>query len=310
MVSVWQGAHAGPTRFSAAALLLGFALVGLATLSLGSLLAVVEASKLPLSKTSAWLVLALETTLPLAAGEAGFARTRAATTGKALVMTEILQGELPSGAILVIESTDLLLPLLAERAAGTLRPDIGIFPARALNSPMAAAELSLEPKLSPLWQELALRGAASERALAGLSSDRPTVVEYVPTLSRTAARYLAPVGLLQAFYPEPRGASDRKKALELFEAPRQRLVDGLVGPSTRRSGGLGGTPHQHPEAIALATRLLRARAIAVARAGDRDVVPLAMADLRALRPKDPLLAILERRLVETKGVLPTDDLVP
>jgi hypothetical protein len=40
---------------------------------------------------------------------------------------------------------------------------------------------------------------------------------------RVLGRHLVPIALLDRFEPEPRGASDRRRALESFAAKRDRL---------------------------------------------------------------------------------------
>ena len=83
-------------------------------------------------------------------------------------------------------------------------------------------------------------GAPSEASLSALAMSRPLVTPYEPRWGRALGRHLVPVGLLDRFEPEPRGVSDRRKALEAFGArARPAREGGREGP---RAGAGDGVP--------------------------------------------------------------------
>ena len=95
--------------------------------------------------------------------------------------------------------------------------------------------------------------------------------------------------------PEPRGASERRKALDSFLASKDRLVRIAVAK-------------RDLDLASATASLLRARAIGMAATGERDILSRALDDLRAFAPEDPVSATLVRRLVTTKGPIDVHDL--
>ena len=154
-------------------------------------------------------------------------------------------------------------------------------------------ELTRDPKLSPIWRDAALLGAQEEWSLSQLAQERPLVAAYDPAWDRSLARHLVPVGLFARFEPEPRGGSDRRRALE--ELPRDRLVKAVEGD---------------PELLGLTVRLLRARLVALAAASERDIVAHAIDDLRPFSPRDPVAGEIVRRMTTSRGAIDVKDLTP
>src|SRR5262249_50740328 len=134
--------------------------------------------------------------------------------------------------------------------------------------------LLLEPKLAPLYRDLALGVAPEELSLAQLGAQRPVLAAFDPRWDRALARHLVPVGLTSRFEPEPRGASERKKALDGFLVLKDRLVRLVVAK-------------KDAELAAATATLLRARAIGMAATGERDMLSRALDDLRPFAPEDP-----------------------
>jgi hypothetical protein len=114
-------------------------------------------------------------------------------------------------------------------------------------------------------------GSPSEASLSSLASVRPLAMAYEPRWGRASGRHLVPLALLDRFEPEPRGASDRRKALDLFAPKRAQLA---------QAAG------KDPELAEAAAYLLRARALDVAESGDRDLVSRTVDDVRAFAPDD------------------------
>jgi hypothetical protein len=137
----------------------------------------------------------------------------------------------------------------------------------------------------------------------------------VPKLLRSGTRSFAA-------RPPFRELLARRRALELFSPsdgpppvdPRRgqhaeaKPVPGPILPSERDR--LAKAIEADPELLALTTSLLRARAIALAAASERDVVAHAIDDLRPFSPRDRVAAELVRRMATSRGAIDVRDLVP
>jgi hypothetical protein len=124
---------------------------------------------------------------------------------------------------------------------------------------------------------------------------RPLAMAFEPRWGRALGRHLVPVALLDRFEPEPRGASDRKRALDVFAPKRERLA---------RAAG------KDPELAESTAYLLRARALDVASSGDRDLVGRTVEDLHAFAPDDPVGTAIVARVVLGKAGSRVEDLRP
>ena len=89
--------------------------------------------------------------------------------------------------------------------------------------------------------------------------------------------------------------NDRRKALEVFAPAKERLVRVAVA-------------RKDAELAAVTASLLRARAVAMAATGDREVLSKALDDLRPFAPDDAVASTLVRRLVTSKGTIDVSDL--
>jgi hypothetical protein len=186
----------------------------------------------------------------------------------------------------------------AARATGELRGDLLFVPAFDLDARQARRALAREPKLAPLYRDVALGTAPEELSLSALAGERPVLSGFDPRWDASLARHLVPTGLTSRFESEPRGASDRKKALDAFAASKDRLVRVAA-------------PKRDPELAAAAASLLRARAIAMAACGEREILSQALDDLRPFAPDDPVAAALVRRMLTDKhGAIDVGDLAP
>jgi hypothetical protein len=144
---------------------------------------------------------------------------------------------------------------------------------------------------------MALVSAPDEHSLSSLAATRPVVMPFEPRWDRTLARHLVPVGLFARFASEPRGTSDRKKALEAFAPSREALARAITSP-------------RDPELLATTATLLRARALGLAASGDRELTARALDDLRPFSPADPIAAELVKRLLAARGIIDVKDLAP
>jgi hypothetical protein len=187
--------------------------------------------------------------------------------------------------------------IAASRATGQMRGDLVVVPTFAMPSRATDRALKAEPKLAPLYRDVALGSTPEELSLATLATQRPMLASFDPRWDRGLARHFVPVGLTTRFEPEPRGASDRRKGLEAFTAGKDRLMRVAVA-------------RRDPDLATATASLLRARAIGMAACGERDVLSRALDDLRPFAPDDPVASMLVRRIVTSKGPIDVHDLVP
>ena len=280
------GAPGGPTRFGAAALTGVVAVIALAAVAMQAIVRVVANAKVPFAKTSAAMIVVLLVTFPVHNADDAMARSMDRARGASRGWDEAAIGPIPSSAVVLVSEARVMTHVLAARAEGELRADLAVVPAFNLGGSLARRELSREPTLSPFFRDMALGALPEEYSFSSVAVHRPLVVAYDPRWERSLSRHFVPVGLFTAFETEPRGASDRRKALELLAKGRDAL-----------KADIG----EDAELLALTTNLLRVRAIALAAAGDKDVVARGVEELRAFAPDDRLAAQLARRVAQAKA---------
>jgi hypothetical protein len=183
------------------------------------------------------------------------------------------------------------------RRIAAARADLLVVPTFALPSRVTDRALKAEPRLAPLYRDVALGDTPEELSLAQLASQRPLLSGFDPRWDRNLARHFVPVGLTSRFEPEPRGSSERRRALDVFDASKDRLVRVAIAK-------------RDPDLATVTASLLRRRAIGVAACGERDVLARALDDLRPFAPDDSVANTLVRRLVTSKGPIEVLDLVP
>jgi hypothetical protein len=292
--SGWAGAPLGPTRFGAPVLAAMGATCAFAGLAMHWIVRTIAQAKLPLARASAAMVLLLELAIPVDSADEALLRTLPRTSGAAALWDDLAWGELPPRTLVLVTDPRLGRRAAAAQATGALRGDLAVVPSQT-RGVVAARVLSEDAALVPLWRDLELAGFPSEASLSSLASVRPLAMAYEPRWGRALGRHLVPVALLDRFEPEPRGASDRRKALDVFAPKRARLAQAAA---------------KDPELAEATAYLLRARALDVAASGDRDLVDRAVDDLRAFAPDDPVGTAIVARLVLGKGASKVDDLRP
>jgi len=302
------GAAAGPTRYGASVLAgVGGAYV-LAAVAMQAAVAAVGKAKIPFARASAVMILVLEAALAARAADDSTARAEDRARWASEVWDEAAWGTLPAGSLVLVRDPQVEMRLYAERSAGELRGDLALVPLFNLAGRGAARELARDPKLMPIWRDAALLGAQEEWSLSSLAQERPLVAAYDPGWDRALARHLVPIGLFARFAPEPRGGSDRRRALEELSPTVAPPAGAPIVPSERDR--LVHWIEDDPELLGLTAHLLRARAIALAAASERDVVAHALDDLRPFSPRDTVAAELVRRMTTTRGTIDVKDLVP
>jgi hypothetical protein len=284
----WAGAALGPTRYGAPVLAATGAACLLAGVSMQALVRVIAGARLPLARASAAMVLVLELVAPVDAADEALRRASTRARGGGVLpeapepaWDDAAWGALPPRALVLVTDAGIWRRASAARATGALRGDLAVVPTFARGA-LAAPFLARDVALVPLWRDLALAGAPSEETLSSLASARPLVTAFEPAWGRVLGKHLVPAGLFDRFEPEPRGTSDRRRALEAFAGKRERLARAVV---------------RDPELADAAAILLRQRVLDVAASGDRDLVGVAVADLDAFAPGDATGAQVVAKLV-------------
>lgn len=240
------------------------------------------------------MVLVLLLAIPVDAADEALLRTLPRASGGAAIWDDLAWSTPPPRAVVLVTDVRLAARAAAARASGSLRGDLALVPTFARGAP-AARVLASDAALVPLWRDLELAGTPSEASLSSLASARPVVMAYEPRWGRVLGKHLVPVALLDRFEPEPRGTSDRRRALESFARGRERLARAAA---------------KDPELAAATAYVLRARALDVAASGDRDLVGRAVEDLHAFAPEDPVATAIVARVVLGHGAARLDDLRP
>jgi hypothetical protein len=267
--SGWLGAPLGPTRFGAPVLAAFAAVVVLAGVAMQALARAVASARVPMARASGAMVVVLELVVPVEEADDGFARAQARAAGAAAAWDDAAWGLLPPGTVVLATSPRVMTRALAARGRGALRPDLTLVPT-FLRDARAWTSLAGDAALVPLWRDLELAGVPGEEALSSLATARPVAMAYERPWGKLVGKHLVPVTLFDRFEPEPRGASDRRRALDALAPAGERLA--------RAAGG-------DPDLAAAAAVLLRARRdLAIDLAADADLVARTTGDLRAFAP--------------------------
>jgi hypothetical protein len=293
LVAMVLGAPAGPSRYGAPVLAAIGAAYAIAAVAMQGLVRVVDQARVPYARASASMILVLEAAIPARAADDASVRADARQPAASGAWNDAAFGALPADTALLVGDPRVHARLLATRAAGEMRADVAVVPLFDLAGPAALHELARDPKLQSLWHDALLVGSPQEASLSALASSRPITLPFDPAWERALARHLVPAGLFERFEPEPRGASDRRRALDETALARETLAR-LAGDDR--------------ELQALTASLLRARLVAFAAAGERDVIGRGIDDLRPFAPRDALSAELVRRMSLGRGAIDLKDL--
>lgn len=277
---------------AASAVLHAQAAAALAGVALG-----IARAPVPFAQASAALVVVLELVLPVRSADETLAAREVLPRAATAAWTANAFDGVPPAGVLLVSDPRLATRLAAARATGEMRGDVLVVSARDARSRLSTRALLLEPKLAPLFRDLALGSPPEELSLTQIAGARPVLVSFDRTWDRSLARHLVPVGLFARFDAEPRGAVDRKRSFDLVAPVRERLVRAILA---RRDEDL----------VTLTASLLRARALGVAATGDRDLLSRALDELHPFAPKDPVATQLVRRIVTSKGPIEVRDLGP
>jgi hypothetical protein len=273
----WLGSAHGPSRFGAPLLAAWAAASVLGAVAMQASVRAIAAARLPFAHASATMILVLELALPADAVDASLLATRERLA--APVWDDVAWAELPPRTVVLLTSPILGARARAARSRGALRDDIDVIPAYTKGAALRQA-FAADASFLPLWRDLELVGIPSEAALTSLAGVRPLAMAYEPLWGRALGRHLVPAAVFDLFELEPRGRSDRRYALDAFTAERSRLAAYVA---------------RDAELEAASAFLLRARAIGIASAGDRELLARVVEDARAFARTDPVLAEIEAR---------------
>jgi hypothetical protein len=249
-------ADAGPERFGTASLVAVSLVRVFAGVATGALIRWVAALRLPLARGSAAMVALLAAAFPaISYDEAAFAGEVRASLDR-IDWSEGTLGGVRSGTRVVTEDPRQTQRLVAASLLGEAPESLRLVPLHDVGGRLVRSELKRLPALAPLVRDATLTGLPSELAMGKLAEEVPLAVVFSSTWDRALARRLLPVGLLDQFETEPRGAIERHKRFEASERDLTSLARGL----------------RNANALELATstaHFLRARETALVAAGDR-----------------------------------------
>jgi hypothetical protein len=294
-IAIHSGAPVGPARVGPAVLAAVLAMYVLASVALACVVLAVARAPVPFAQASAALIVVLELVLPIRSLDESLTRLAARAPRAATAWNDVAWGSLPPAAVLLANDATTWRRISAARAVGEMRGDLVIVPAFDLAGRAARRALGAEPKLAPLYRDVALGTAPEELSFAQLTGQRAVAAVFDPMWDRALARHFVPLGLTSRLEGEPRGASDRRRALDAFTPAKDRLVRFTVA-------------RRDPDLVDVTASLLRARAVGIAAAGERDVLARALDDLRAFAPDDAVSKLLVRRIVTSKGPIEVRDL--
>lgn len=294
-IAIAKGAQSGPTHYAASALLL-HALFSMLVAPAAAVV-VIGTAKLPIpfARATAVLLAMLFFAIPLRVLDDATLRAHARSDASTLSWERFAVAGLPKDSLYLTSDERVWLRLRAARITGSLRDDLEVLPFRALSAKAAPTILREDPHLGALLRDFLLTGEPSENALSKVSAERPVVLDYDSAWNPLLTKHLVPVGAFLKFEPEPRGASERRLALEKQAPERARLGRAIM-------------PDKEPELILLLARQMQRRALAIGITGERESISHAIDDLRAFAPKDPLIGDLVHRIVIAKGAVDTKDI--
>ena len=274
-MAAWAGSPVGRVRFGAPFLVAEAAAFALAGVAMQALVRAVAGARIPFARGSAAMIVVLELVLPVDAADDTLARSSTRANASS-AWDDAAFGGLAPNSLLLADDPRVRARLRAARAEGELRGDI-VAMATIEGGPLgwrslAARSNGRDPStttLLPLLRDIALTGAPAEASLSGIALERPVAMAYETQWGNAIGRHLTPLTLFDRFEPEPRGASDRKRAFDAGGAERERLAAETAGDA---------------ELAAASATLLRARLAAANAQGDHDLAARTLLDLRAFAP--------------------------
>lgn len=277
-LAAWAGSPLGPVRFGAPFMVAEAATFALAGVAMQALVRAVANARMPFAEGSAAMIVVLELVLPVDAADDALTQVSARTAGAnaSSAWNDVAFGGLAPSSLLIADDPRVRARLRAARAEGELRGDI-VAMATMAGGPLGWRSLAARSNggdeststLLPLLRDIALTGAPAEASLSAIALGRPVAMQYEAPWGNAIGRHLTPLALFDRFEPEPRGASDRKRAFDASAAERERLATETAGDA---------------ELAAASAALLRGRLAAANAQGDHDLAARTLLDLRAFVP--------------------------
>jgi hypothetical protein len=289
------GAPSSLEGWSAVGLMALVGLVAFAAVAMQEAVVRVARARLPLASASAAMVVVLEATFPAIVLDEGVVRASGRAPHALATWEDAALAGLPSGTLVIVSAPRLFARLLATEASGDLPGDFTVVPTFDPANEAAASALARDARLVPLFRDLALVGLPEELSMSTLAAARPLAMATDPRWDRALTRHLMPTGLLAIFEPEPRGGADRKRALDAWILPRQRLARDLGAPL-------------EPSLAALTASILFDRALAAVQTGEREVALRALEDATLFSPKDSRIERLTLQEMNARGPVDVRDL--
>jgi hypothetical protein len=225
LACAWLGAPAGPSRYGGPLLAAMGCGCALAAVALQAAVRAVATARVPFARESAAMILVLEVVLPVETADGTLVRLEPSRERRAAAAAwnELALGTLPPRTVIVTSDPRLASRIRAAAVVGAVRGDVLPLPIAAGHS-LPWARLADDAALLPLSRDLALSGAPGEASLSSLAATRPVAMSFDPEWGAAVARHLVPLVFFDRFEREPRGASDRRKALETWSPLRERLA--------------------------------------------------------------------------------------
>jgi hypothetical protein len=288
------GAPQGPSRWAPCTLVALGAIAILCSGAIQEIAVQVARVPVPYARASAVMIVVLALAFPFKTADDTSWRVRDRMDATSAWTSDVTFGIAPH-ACLILSVRPVVELLAALRASGELGRDAIIIAPYDVQGRMATKDILRDPTLTSLARDLFLSGLPQEYALSSLATQRPLFVAYDPRWDRAIARHLVPDGAFDRFMSEPRGQSDRKKALAAFADVRDRLLKATRGDAELKSA---------------TTSLLRARALAAGASGDREAVGRTIEDLHRFSQNDATGGEIVKRIVLGKGPVDVADLPP
>jgi hypothetical protein len=230
LACIWLGAPAGPLRYGGPVLAALGCCCALAAVAMQAAVRAIATARVPFAQGSAAMILLLEIVLPVETADGTLARLSPSRGRRAAAdaWNELALGTLPPRTVILTSDPRLASRVQAAGVVGALRGDVLLLPIAAGHS-LPWARLADDPALLPLSRDLALSGVPGEASLSGLAATRPVAMVFDPRWGGAVARHLVPLVFFDRFEREPRGASDRRKAVETWSPLRERLAQRAAG---------------------------------------------------------------------------------
>jgi hypothetical protein len=245
------------------------------------------ACRLPLSRPAAVLTVTFAATLVVSRADRTAATPFAPPSG-VLAWTEAALGQLPPQSLVLVQSPELALRLLAARTLYGSRPDVMIVSSTLLSASALQSDTALtEPSLLPLLRELWVNGAADEYSLSRLADLRPVFTELDPAFDRRLLEHLRPDGVWLGVSAHALGPSERRAGAARSRGELHHLLE-LAGGITALDST---TRRQLADAVA-------GQALLFVQLGEREPAEQLLRAARRIDRDGPIGRALEARLAE------------